>query len=528
MAYSYHNLGSIYYNLEEYSKAIDYFTRALAINQKLKNNVDIASNHNNLGSAYLEQKEYSKALWHFNQAYNLFISTGHERYAAICAGNIGCIYEDQGNYQQAIEAHNKAMAIHEMFQDVQSQCNCYYNLGRAYAGLNDYKLSESMYYKGLSLAKKISNTEIEYEINFSLHELYVKKGDYKRALEHFKTYTSIKDSIFNEQKQLQITEIETKYESEKKEQQITLQKYQIATQSAELKQEQFKQYGLILILILVIGLVFVILKAYTDKQAINKILADKNKSITESITYAQKIQNAVLPPEERIKALIPEHFILFKPRDIVSGDFFWVAEKNNRTIVAIADCTGHGVPGAFMSMLGVAFLNEIVNRNQELQANLILNELRNRIKESLNQSGRENEAQDGIDIALCVIDKDKRELQFAGAYSPLYIIKNHELIRYKADLMPIGYQIKEKPSFTNNTIKLDPEDIIYLFSDGYSDQLGGDDCIRLKTEPFKKMLLEIHQLPLSLQKEILETNLKQWKGDYPQIDDILVMGFKIA
>ena len=253
----------------------------------------------------------------------------------------------------------------------------------------------------------------------------------------------------------------------------------------------------------------------------------KNKNITDSIQYASRIQTAILPPDEYIKDTLPQHFILFKPRDIVSGDYYWMTKKDDEIVLAVADCTGHGVPGAFMSMLGVAFLNEIVNRAEKLVASNILNGLRDQVKKSLRQTGKKDEAKDGMDIALCVFDIAKKQLQFAGAYNPLYILRKGELIQLKADRMPIGIYYKEKESFTNHIMDLESDDVIYLFSDGYNDQFGGSDGKKFMIKQFQNLLIEIYQKPLDEQKEILNSTLEKWMGKHEQVDDILVIGFKI-
>jgi serine phosphatase RsbU (regulator of sigma subunit)/ligand-binding sensor domain-containing protein len=256
-------------------------------------------------------------------------------------------------------------------------------------------------------------------------------------------------------------------------------------------------------------------------------IADKNRSITDSIEYAKRIQNAVLPSKEFADEILPEHFILFRPRDIVSGDFYWMTKKGNNIVIIAADCTGHGVPGAFMSMLGVSFLNEIVNRHQVTSADVILNSLRTDIKKTMGQKGKEGEAKDGMDIALCIIDQEEMKMQYAGAYNPLYLFRNNELIEYKADRMPIGIYVKEKESFTNNIIDLQKGDVFYIASDGYQDQFGGEDGQKFKTKNYKELLLEIHQKPMAEQREILNKRIDEWRGRWEQVDDIIILGIRI-
>lgn len=256
-----------------------------------------------------------------------------------------------------------------------------------------------------------------------------------------------------------------------------------------------------------------------------------NKNITSSIRYAQFIQQAVLPSSIFIKQFIPENFILYIPRDIVSGDFYWIKQVNNFIAVAAADCTGHGVPGAFMSMLGVALLNEIVRLDKRPHANDILNELRKRVKGSLHQEHVRGKSSDGMDMSLCIIDIERKEVQYSGANSPLYIIRDadkgtSELIHVKPDRMPVGVYVRER-SFTNHRIPLQTNDILYLFSDGYIDQFGGDNRDKFKTKRFKELLLEISSETMSTQKELLLDNFENWRRGIKQLDDVLVLGVKI-
>lgn len=256
-------------------------------------------------------------------------------------------------------------------------------------------------------------------------------------------------------------------------------------------------------------------------------IAAQKKEITDSIEYASRIQRAVLPSSEKADELLRDHFILFRPRDIVSGDFYWMTNKDNKTVVVAADCTGHGVPGAFMSMLGVSFLNEIVNKKDVSQANFILNELRTDIKTMLQQEGKANESKDGMDVALCIIDYKHMKLQYSGAYNPLFLIRNGELIVTKADRNPIGIYIRELDSFTNHEIDLHEGDTIYIFSDGYLDQFGDGDKGKFKTKQFKELLASIQEEDMTTQKEILENTINEWMGNHAQIDDILVLGIRI-
>jgi len=269
------------------------------------------------------------------------------------------------------------------------------------------------------------------------------------------------------------------------------------------------------------------------EQRLNELLANhqtvkkQKDSILQSIHYAKRIQNAVLPPTEFINNLLPEHFILFKPRDIVSGDYYWITKINEKTIVVAADCTGHGVPGAFMSMLGISLLNQYVNNHDLLPANEILEHLRSNIKQSLRQIDYESDTKDGMDMALIIFDDKTQELEFAGANNPLYIFRNKELTKFEADKMPVGVYIGENKKFNKQIFKYQKRDVFYTFSDGYIDQIGGTQKRKFMRKNLLNLLTEIHLKSMSEQKEILENNLKEWCGENEQVDDILVIGIKI-
>lgn len=253
------------------------------------------------------------------------------------------------------------------------------------------------------------------------------------------------------------------------------------------------------------------------------------EELTSSIRYAERIQAAVLPSSEQMAEILGEHFIFFVPKDIVSGDFFWAIRIKNRIIFCIADCTGHGVPGAFMSMLGITFLNEIVRREEVTNAADVLNLLRSNIVDSLKQRGRSMEQKDGMDISFCVIESDNHVLQFAGANNPAYIVRNNELIELKGDKMPIAIHERMAP-FTQKEFGLEKGDCIYLFSDGYADQFGNSDSsaggLKFKYKPFKNLLLENARKPMPEQKSIIEKTFHQWKGELKQVDDVTVAGFR--
>ena len=303
-------------------------------------------------------------------------------------------------------------------------------------------------------------------------------------------------------------------------------------------------YHLIFYSVLAFSLVLFLIRSQTGKlNKIKKILKEReetllqiesklaemeiqNKSITDSLNYAQRIQEALLPSEDYFRKYFKESFIYYKPKDIVSGDFFWIGEHDGKIFIAAADCTGHGVPGALMSMIGHELLDNIINVNKIFIPSRVLEVMSEGLEKTFSREKNVGTIiHDGMDIGLCVVDRKNRKIQFSGAFLPLYIIRENRLIELKGDKHALGMK-KEGVSYTNNEMDLLEDDMIYLFSDGYVDQFGGTENKKFMYRRFRYLLMTIYRFPVDDQKAILEENFKTWMGNAPQIDDILVMGFK--
>jgi serine phosphatase RsbU (regulator of sigma subunit) len=258
------------------------------------------------------------------------------------------------------------------------------------------------------------------------------------------------------------------------------------------------------------------------------------KHITDSIRYAKRLQEAIIPTDHAVRQILPQSFVLFKPKDIVSGDFYWIRKTQNKSYIAAIDCTGHGVPGAFMSLVGYNILKEItLNNDTDIAPSVIMDEMSKGVVSTLNPKSRIiddkiSQTKDGMDMGLCSVDYEKMELQFAGANNPLYLIRNGELIQYKANKFPIGFRADDViHDFTNNVIPLQTGDTFYVFSDGYADQFGGPKGKKFMTGRFRDLLVETSKLPIEKQKDFLDTTLKNWRGELEQVDDVLVIGVRV-
>ncbi len=270
-----------------------------------------------------------------------------------------------------------------------------------------------------------------------------------------------------------------------------------------------------------------ILDKNTNLDTANIQIKKRNRQILESINYAQTIQSALLPATNILDTVFADYFVLFMPKDIVSGDFYWIRDFDHKTVIIAADCTGHGVPGGFMSMLGIAFLNEIITFEAELKANIILETLRDRVKNVFNRHDKTGEQKNGMDLALIIYDKKSRTIEFSGANNPAFIVKaNGSVILLRGERQPIGNYPKEIP-FTSKKLQLDKNDWIYLYSDGYHDQIGESSQMRMKSQPFRTRLISEAKYTGKEQKEYFLSGFSRWKGKNVQMDDVLVIGLKI-
>ncbi len=527
MAKSLLNIGLLYSRQDDYEKSLELYNKSLDIREKIGDKNGIALLYNNIAIVNYYLNDFDNVRSYFEKAYNIYVELGNLRRQLMALSNIAEVHYMIGQKEKALATYFKILEIEKELGHKGELAQTHFQIGSLYESRGDFPNAKKHYYLSLEIAKEIGALVDIRDAYGQLMEIFKIEKNFEKALWYNQMYLVLNDSIFNAEKSRQIKEIETQYETKKKVQQIkNLENEQLISDLKIKKQRIFALsffMGFISIFVFLLVLFYQIRKIRKAKD----LLAFQKKQITDSIEYASRIQTAVLPPGEYISKLIPEHFIFYKPRDIVSGDFYWITHKEGKTIIAAVDCTGHGVPGAFMSMLGFAFLNEIVNKSTEIKASAILNQLRDYVKESLHQTGKDDETKDGMDIALCIIDTDNFKLQYSGAYNPLYLIRNENLISLKADRMPIGIHLIEKESFTNHEIDIQKGDTIYVFTDGYVDQFGGPDVRKFKLLPFKEMLLKIKDQSMDEQKRLLEEQFNVWKGDSEQIDDVLVMGIRI-
>ena len=581
IATSLNNIGFVYRSQGNIYLAIEYYQRALKIQEELGDKEGMASLYNNLGIVYYDQLDYDNALKYYEKTLENDLETGYEKGIANTYNNIGLIYFQKGKYQEALSFYNKSLVIKEKIKDKIGIALSYNHIGELLEAQNNLVSAREQYEKSLTLLEAQGNKrwtsfvlkdlsdlllklgevglaekyakrsyqlakELGFPANIShsaqtLSKIHKLKGNYKEALALFELHSVMKDSILNEDIVHKSKAQQLKYEFEKN-QAIKDAEYKKDLEILAEKEQQQKMitYGFAVVLILVSALLLIIFNRLkitkrqkivieNQKQIVETAktqLEEKNKEVMDSINYAKRIQEAILKSEEHQTKHLPEHFIFFKPKDIVSGDFYWALEKENHLYLAVGDCTGHGVPGALLTMLGNSFLNEINAVDLLLTPAQILNSLREKIIIELNQTGADGESLDGMDISLIKLNLQTHQLDWAGANNSLYIIKNDELKEIKPDKQPIGYNYK-MTDFTNHQLSLEKGDYISLFTDGFADQFGGPKGKKYKYNTFKNKLLSIYKNPLVEQKKMLNEEFENWKGNLQQVDDVCVIGVKI-
>jgi len=557
MADSYNSLGIIYDYQKNYTKALELYSKSLKIYEAIADKTGMANMWNNIGIIYDDQKNYSKALEQYFKSLKIYEETGDKEGIATAYNNIGYLYMKQKNYQNGLSNYLKASKISEQIGDKQAIAMNYNNIGETYSILNKFEDAHNYLTQSLALSIEMGSKDDIKEAYSSLSELCEKQGDYKKAYEYHKLFSDIKDTLLSAQSGKQIAEMDAKYESEKKEKNIELLTKDKALQDADLSKQKFIRNGFIGGLIIALLLAFIFYNRYVIKQKLNTELSGKNnelvqknvliekqkEKIIDSITYAQLIQQSILMEESEIQKSFPDSFIYYQPKDIVSGDFYWFSEvgnnselgdTNSKLLIAAIDCTGHGVPGAFMSMIGNTLLNQIVNEKHITKPSEILRLLNIGIYESLHQQKDETLSRDGMDVALCCIDFNNSQIEYAGAKNPLYLISDNIITVIKGDKETIGgggmiskqFMPLER-EYTNHIIPIKKDISIYLFTDGYMDQFENTERKKFGTQKFKELLLNNQQLTMKQQKELLVKEHEDWKGSTAQIDDILVIGLKL-
>ncbi len=529
------NFGVFFNSEQEYQDALPYFYDAYQIAVEVQDSAYMPRSLVWIGVVYYYLNQLDSAKTYYQKALDLAKAKKDTPSIAYAIQNIGFIYKEKNNFDEAYRQYKKSLKLFFKINDSAAINHTYMVLAEILQ--LSHKIDEAilMCDTCIMLAKK--RKALSYLVNCTddLAENYAIKGDYDKAYNFQRQYSIYKDSLVTLEKAKELQDAVVKYKSEQMKleyENLKLQKKrdeEKALMAQRKKNQIIGSIGVFLGIVIVFSLIMAnryrLIKS--QKQIIEnqkQLVEQKNKEVTDSIRYAKRIQTAILPPERIIKEHLPQSFVFYKPKDIVSGDFYWLETIGNQVFFAVADCTGHGVPGAMVSVVCSNAFSKAVIEEQLYLPGKILSRAKHLIVERFARSG-EN-IYDGMDISLCVLNKDTLELQWSGANNPLYIIRSGDLMELKPDKQPVGKSDVSKP-FTTHTVQLQPGDTLYLFTDGFADQFGGPKGKKFKYKPFKELLIAISTKPMSEQQQILHDTFEKWKGNLEQVDDVCIFGVRI-
>jgi serine phosphatase RsbU (regulator of sigma subunit) len=541
------NIGSLYIELKEYSKALGYQMRCLKLVQQIGNLDGVAASLNNISIIYTNLKDYDQAISYAEKSIEMYDLIKDDYGIASANANIGNLFIERKMFAKALPYQLKALDMAAKNEFTQLAITTGAEIGHTYHELKKTDLA----LKYLREAEKRVNLEPEPSAKMMvtqfMSEVLQDQGNYKEAFKYFEVSQRIRDSLFKGDVQKELTQKELQSEFDKKVAADSLRNVEekkvtdalILAKNSQIEKDKIVKialYGGLIILILGGAVMYnrfriirrqkeiiEIKNKETEEQKI--IIEEKQKEILASISYAKRLQEAILPPRSLITDLLPMSFVMYKPKDIVAGDFYWIDQINNDTLlIAAADCTGHGVPGALVSVVCSNAMNRTVKEFGITEPGKILDKTRELVVETFERS--ETEVKDGMDISLCLLNKRTNQLQWAGANNPLWIVRNGKIVEFKPNKQPIG-KVDKAALYDTHKIQVESGDNIYIFTDGYADQFGGPNGKKFKYHQLVDLMQNIGHLPVSEQHLKLEKEFNDWKGDLEQVDDVCVIGIRI-
>ncbi len=563
-------IGSVFFGLGNYDKAFEYSSKALSVAEKYNNKREIYVNLCNIGNVFAQKSNYTKTIEYHLKALDILKKLGDKRNEIILLTNIGTSQRELNNNTEALKYYKLALSLAEELNDIRGKTLTLEHLGWFYKSISDYKNAE----KHFLLLENISEqSKLDLRLQnacYGLTEVYKSTNRIQLAFSYYQKYILLKDKIQGEDDYKATVQQEMQYEYDKQAaidsianaKEIEIKEAEIAQQKAEVKAQRNQQYALyggVGLLLIFGGVMYnryritnnqkniiaeqkkevdiqkieaetqrdIAQKEHTEAEKQKLLVEEKNQEIMDSIQYAKRLQDAILPPQRIVKEYLEQSFILFQPKEIVSGDFYWMEVKDELTMFAVADCTGHGVPGAMVSVVCANALNKSVNELNCKNPADILNKTRELVVETFVKTGNKEQIKDGMDISLCVLNEVTGVLQWSGANNPLWIYreKNKEIEVIKPDNQSVGFDDRLLP-FSFHEIKLQNKDAIYLFSDGYADQFGGEKGKKFKSVQFKNLIMQIAEKTMDDQKQELLDVFEKWKGNLEQIDDVSIIGVR--
>jgi len=559
IATSYNNLGNLYDLQGNYDLALDYHQKSLAIRLNLKNKEDISTSYNNLGIIYYFKNDYKKSFEYMELSYRIALETGNTLRISEPLNNMGAISMQNGDYAKAEECFKKSGELARSIDDSAGVAASLINMGIVRIKANNTEGALLNLEEGLKIAKSINSKILIRNTYEAFSDCYSKMGKYKKAYDMMKLYSRMNAEVYTEEGQDAMVKKLAQYETEKKEVALREKERDLKIQGLELKNANAQNdrnklfiEGGAVALVLIVALTFFIFRSYRIKKKANdklqsayavieeknEIVEEKNKEILDSIHYAKRIQNALITSDKYISRYLDDFFVLYKPKDIVSGDFYWAVNTKDGFLITAADCTGHGVPGAFMSLLNISILNEVVVERKITSPEQVLNSVRDEIIHALNTEDQEENSNDGMDAIMArIIQKENQHtiIEYAAANNSPVLISGDKIIDLPFDKMPVGSGVHGHP-FSLHQAKVTKGDMLYLYTDGYADQFGGPSGKKFKYKKLNDLLKKIANLPLAQQKMSLDKTIEEWKSwkdendkinNFEQVDDICIIGIRI-
>ncbi len=534
--------------LDKSAERLEYLIKAKTIYNEIKDDEGLSGVLLNLSNAYIDLKKYDEAIQSLQERSNLNINDKSGEFYS--ENHYGHIYYDLNKTEEAIFHYKKATQVAHEYKMLDSEITGLTHIAECYQKQHNNLIAKSYYFQALDLAKQSHLIVEEADALNGMINVYEQENDFKNAYTSLKRFKTIQDSLFNIEKVKSINDIEHKLQLTEKEKIIAEQNLSLEKEKVELASSKTK--GLMLAgILIIVGIAFLSLFYYnrrtkrlyslikkqkTEVEHQKEIIELKNKEVMDSITYARYIQGSMLPSEKTMNTLFKENFVLYKPKDIVAGDFYWTETIDNRSFLCVGDCTGHGVPGAMVSIVACNALNRAVKEFKLTDPALIFDKVNELMQETFSKS--DYEVKDGMDAVLCVLDYESMKLYVAAAYNPVWIVspptiktdlweESWNLSQITPDKQPIGKFEEDIVPFQLKTIGVEKGEMIYLFTDGYTDQFGGPKGKKFKHKQFQELLTKTAQLPAKEQKNILNQTIENWRGDLDQVDDILVVGIRV-
>ncbi len=545
LASTYHNIGRVYDDQDKFNDALDNYFKSLKIKEELNYIEPLGNTYTNIGSIYIKLNKLDEGIQYLEKGKKKYEQAKNIYKISVSYLNLADAFQKKKNYKKAEQYYDMSLKLNAEKNNKIIASNALLGLGSLYFDLKQYNKCIDFILKAEKLFVEIDGKAELVKCYELLFQSYSSLGNEKKAFDYVLKFDQMKDSITAENNENILAEMQEKYESNQKEKEIKLLNQENDIKNLQIARDKIIKISIIGACIILIAIAFILYNSIQAKKKANKALEEKNilisdqkdaiekqkNNILDSIRYAKRIQQSFLVSEQNIHQYLSSFFILYKPRDIVSGDFYWFTEKDGKILLAAVDCTGHGVPGALMSMLGNRLLNEIVNIKGILEPGKILEELHASVVHDLQQHD-DSRSQDGMDMVICSIDSSKGIMEYAAAAGQAYLLEKGEVVVLKGDFSSIGgirrNETTSKRAFKTFSRPLEPNSVIYMFSDGYQDQFHFETKKKFGNIAFKEIIKNNPSASLDQQKVLFDEAIEAWKGNQPQVDDILVMGVKIS